>query len=114
MLDLRDLDAELDELRDQLEDGEKLNEVERDRLEALEALDAELDGMRRYANNIHPTLIEESEFEDYARQLAEDIGAIDNDAAWPARCIDWKQAADELRMDYTSVSFDGDDYLVRG
>ena len=33
--------------------------------------------------------------------------------AWPYRCIDWQQVADELRQDYTSVSFDGITYWVR-
>ena len=57
------------------------------------------------------TLIPEGEFEDYARELAEDLGAdTDN---WPGRCIDWEQAAHELAADYTSVSFKDEDYLYR-
>lgn len=60
------------------------------------------------------TLIRDSYFEDYAEQLAEDIGAINPKAAsWPLNCIDWEQAARELQMDYTSISFDGTDYWVR-
>lgn len=58
------------------------------------------------------TLIREDYFEDYARQFAEDIGAIPNDASWPCTCIDWERAARELAMDYTSVSFLGHDYYV--
>lgn len=58
-------------------------------------------------------LIRDSYFEDYARQLAEDIGAIDRGVGWPARCIDWEQAASELQQDYTSVDFDGVTYWVR-
>lgn len=58
-------------------------------------------------------LIRDSYFEDYARQLAEDIGAINRDARWPNDCIDWEKAADELRQDYTSVDFDGITYWVR-
>lgn len=71
------------------------------------------DDLERWANDYEPTLIPDGEFEDYARELAEDIGAIDRDAGWPLRCIDWKRAANELRMDYTSITFDGDDYLTR-
>lgn len=59
------------------------------------------------------TLIRDSYFKEYAMELAEDIGAINADAAWPVRCIDWDQAAKELRMDYTSVDFDGVTYWVR-
>lgn len=58
-------------------------------------------------------LIRDSHFEDYARELADDIGAVDNNASWPYTCIDWKQAAEELQQDYTSVEFDGVTYWVR-
>lgn len=37
---------------------------------------------------------------DFAQNLAEDIGAIDEDAAWPNNCIDWERAARELEGDY--------------
>jgi hypothetical protein len=59
------------------------------------------------------TLIRDSYFTEYARELTEDIGAIPNDAAWPLHCIDWEWAARELRMDYTPVEFDGVTYWVR-
>ena len=36
------------------------------------------------------TLISESYFEDYAQELAEDIGAISRDTQWPLNCIDWE------------------------
>src|ERR1017187_1145821 len=39
------------------------------------------------------SLIRDSYFKDYAQQLAEDIGAIPNDAKWPCNCIDWEEAA---------------------
>jgi len=58
-------------------------------------------------------LIRDSYFEDYARDLANDIGAINSDASWPNDCIDWERAARELQMDYTCVDFDGVDYWVR-
>jgi hypothetical protein len=59
------------------------------------------------------TLVRESHFEDYARQLAEEIGAISGDENWPCNCIDWERAARELRMDYSSVDFDGETYYFR-
>lgn len=59
------------------------------------------------------TLIRDSYFVKYAQELAEDIGAINTDAGWPNTCIDWERAAWELRMDYTSVEFDGVTYWVR-
>ena len=57
--------------------------------------------------------VRDSYFEEYARELADDIGAIDANASWPLSCIDWEQAARELRMDYTAVEFDGVTYWVR-
>lgn len=58
-------------------------------------------------------LIRESYFQDYAQQLADDIGAVNANATWPNNCIDWEQAARELVVDYTSVDFDGVAYFVR-
>jgi len=59
------------------------------------------------------TMVPEHNFQEYARQFAEDIGAIPDDAQWPCTCIDWEKAADELRQDYTSVTYQGQDYYVR-
>lgn len=58
------------------------------------------------------TLIRDSYFIEYAQELAEDIGAINSDAGWPTRCIDWKLAAEELQEDYFSVEFDGVTYWI--
>lgn len=57
--------------------------------------------------------IREDYFESYARDLAEDIGSIDKAATWPARCIDWEQAAHELSQDYTPIVIDGIDYYYQ-
>jgi len=59
------------------------------------------------------TLIRDSYFTDYARDLAEDIGMVDGTERWPFSCIDWEQAASELRADFTAVEFDGITYWVR-
>jgi hypothetical protein len=59
------------------------------------------------------TLIRDSYFKDYAMEMAEDIGMVPAEYNWPMSCIDWEQAARELRMDYTSVDFDGVTYWVR-
>ena len=58
-------------------------------------------------------LIRRSHFTEYCEQFAEDIGAIDRKAAWPLTHIDWESAARELMQDYTEVTFDGIEYLVR-
>jgi len=41
-----------------------------------------------------------SDDEDFAQEMAEQIGAIDKNATWPQNCIDWEYAAKELMYDY--------------
>lgn len=59
------------------------------------------------------TLVADSHFEDFARNEAEELGLIKEDAEWPYNHIDWDAAATSLKSDYTSVTFKGDTYLVR-
>lgn len=139
-LDTRDLakrKAELEYLRDALEDAKK----EREQLgasrgstqEEIDAADdvvqdaesefgeneaaelAELEELESQISewNSGETLIPECNFTEYAEQLAEDIGAIDHNASWPLNRIDWEAAADDLKADYTAVEYQGISYLVR-
>lgn len=39
--------------------------------------------------------------EDFAYEMAEQLGAIDKKAVWPMNCIDWEYAAKELMYDYS-------------
>ena len=59
------------------------------------------------------TLIKDDHFQAYAEELAEDCGMVSKDAKWPNDCIDWAKAAYHLKMDYSSVEFDGVTYWVR-
>lgn len=59
------------------------------------------------------TLIHEDYFEEYAEELAGDIGAINPTARWPLNHIDWESAAEELQQDYTAVEWDGHTYWTR-
>ena len=59
------------------------------------------------------TLIHDTYFEDYAKELAWEIGAISPDHTWPLNCIDWEQAARDLQMDYTYATFNGEIYWAR-
>ena len=76
---------------------------------------AELDEIEGYVSDWKhgETMIPEDSFEDYARELADDLGSIPKDAGWPCTCIDWKKAANELKYDYSTVTYQGTDYLVR-
>lgn len=113
IIDTRELQERLDELealRDDVDaSGEPWTDEDREELEKLEALRDEIGPEFPHGE----TMILASEFEDYAREFAEDIGAIDGEAKWPNYCIDWEYAARELRHDYSLVVWDGYEYLVR-
>lgn len=59
------------------------------------------------------TLINGDYFKKFAQEFAEDVGLIKSDSNWPYTCIDWEQAADELKQDYTGVEFAGETFYVR-
>lgn len=124
IIDSRDVIARMDYLRSfcEDEDGEILtpetapeDHANLEEIEEYAKLQALCDEAEDYAGDWKDgaTLIRDSYFEDYAREFAEEIGAIDREAAWPACHIDWEAAADSLKQDYTSVEFDGVTYWVR-
>lgn len=92
------------------EDVEALNSLFHE-LSALEALAAEGEFLADWQYGA--TLIRDSCFQEYAEELAEDIGAVDRDARWPLNHIDWEAAADELKQDYTAINFDGITYWAK-
>ena len=97
--------SNLESARDEM-DGD-----EREELRVLSDLADEASGSPdwRYGE----ILIRDSYFTEYAQQLAEDCGMVDDSNRWPGRCIDWEAAADELKMDYFSVDYDGVEYWIR-
>jgi len=97
---------------DYLESEENRTDEEETELKALQELAEEASGSPDWTHG--ETLIRDSYFEDYARELADDIGAVDKNAGWPNNCIDWEKAADELKADYMCVDFDGVEYWIRG
>ena len=118
VIDSRDIIARIAHLASRVDDPEEievwgeLNESEKGELAALRELAKEASACSEdWWHGV--TLINDDYFEDYARELARDIGAISDDAGWPATCIDWKKAADELKVDYTSVEYDGYTFWLR-
>lgn len=107
--ELEEWESAVESARETLDDATtEFGEDEQAELDELNELESEV-GEWQHGE----TMIPESDFEDYARQLAEDIGAIPDENRWPCTCIDWEQAAKELAMDYSLVSFQGTDYYVR-
>jgi hypothetical protein len=88
-----------------------LDDDDADELRALRELAKECANYSDWGHG--ETLIRDSYFVTYAQELADDIGAVNSEIGWPYSCIDWEKAAWELRMDYTSVEFDGITYWIR-
>ena len=82
-------------------------------LDELIELESDMGITLEEADRYNVYFIDEDYFEDYAKEFAHDIGAINDETTWPATHIDWSAAADELRYDYTDVEFQGNNYLFR-
>jgi len=126
IIDSRDVIARIEELQemrtawDDWQTGENTEENTPDPFGEEEAEElAALEKLAEQGESCAPdwehgeTLIRDSYFQEYAEQLADDIGAIDKSAGWPLTCIDWEQAAQELQSDYTAIDFDGVTYWTR-
>lgn len=121
VLDPRDIAGRLKYLereRDALESGEK--EDDEARQEALDefqyAHGDEIDSLQGVVDEgIDESLIHEDYFQEYAKELAVDIGAINYGQRnrWPYTCIDWEQAAEELKQDYSVIDIRGGTYYYR-
>lgn len=122
IIDSRDIIARIEELETCLQDhaedpsGGHWSDEDAAELAALQALakDAEHAPDWSYGE----TLIRRSYFVDYTAQLIDDCYEMPkemNSGQWPYRhmSIDYEAAARELEQDYTSVDFDGIEYLIR-
>lgn len=93
--------------------ADAFSDVEAEELEKLESLRDEIGNKGDLIDDSNGPFVMDADFADYARELAEDIGAIDRNAGWPLGCIDWDRAADALKMDYSTVDWEGDTYWYR-
>ena len=113
ILDTRDLEAAISELEDAIKE-ELHAEGDETALAVLKEFRQELvDNFGDSCLEYGVILIRDSHFEDYAQELAEDIGAIGKHLQWPLYHIDWTAAAASLKMDYSLVAFDGVEYWGR-
>jgi hypothetical protein len=100
-----------DWVKEEAEIGENLWQQEASEYLALTALADEAEG---YAPDWQygATLIRESYFVDYCRELVSDIGDMPREIPHYI-VIDWEATAGNIRVDYAEVDFDGVTYLVR-
>lgn len=80
-------------------------------LQALESLQDEASG---YAGDWRhgATLVRDSYWVEYVQDMLADIGDLPRDLPGYI-AIDWDKTADNIKVDYTSVDFDGVTYWVR-
>lgn len=109
IIDSREIIEAAQALRDEIEDDPR--ELDDDE-QALLDFDSD-EGPNIQDWPYGATMVRQDCFEGYAQQLAEDIGAIEDNAQWPYTCIDWERAARDLAMDYSPVRFLGHDYYAR-
>ena len=108
-LDSRDIAERLHEL----EADEDRDEDETDEMGRLRAIYDQVSSTFGKDTEYGVSLIPEDQFEDYARELAEDLGSINKDGEWPTTYIDWEAAAGALKMDYASITIEGKEYWGR-
>jgi DNA repair exonuclease SbcCD ATPase subunit len=107
--EIQDCKAQIEAAKKALTDWDDSSEGEE--LKALKALADQCEGYGDWEHGAQ--LVRDDYFEDFAREEAESLDLIKEDMRWPYACIDWKQAAEELQQDYTSVDWDGVTYWVR-
>lgn len=112
MINSSDVIARIEELLE----ARPLDTEDNAELNALMSLAEEGEGAADW--HYGETLIRDSYFQEYAENLADELGYLEQGAqgaqpTWPFTCIDWEKAADELQTDYFSVDFDGITYWIR-
>lgn len=118
IFDIRDKIARFEELEELADpDGTKGDADDNEEYRLLGNFLSEVKGNggdHQWRGDWYPVIfIADSDFEEYAQEFAEDIGAINRDATWPNNCIDWELAAQELQHDYSTVEYDGVTYWYR-
>ncbi len=115
-IDSRDIIERIEELTDLIEEEKTDEQEHRDITEEKEELEILLELAEEAS--ISPdwkygeTLIRETYFLEYCQELLADIGDLPKELPHSI-VIDWDQTAENLKVDYSTVDFDGVEYLIR-
>lgn len=102
--------SNLASILDHYENGTGLDENETEELYELLAFAADAAEVSDWEYG--ETFIHVNEFPNYARELVEECGYVPaNLPEWIV--IDWEETAENLRQDYTTYTFRGEEYLAR-
>lgn len=116
MIDSRDILERIKEIEEEIETltlttpGQPTDELDEE-LADLQEVVSQCESIPDWEFGI--VLINDAHFTEYAESLAYDLGLADEDESWPFNCIDWQAAAEELQVDYTNITFRGNDFWVR-
>lgn len=112
VIDSRDVIARIEELETDRElalaDGQDFDD--QDELDALIELREQCEDYGDWRHG--ETLVAWSYWEEYVRQMCEDIGDIPRNIP-DYIVIDWLATSDNIAQDYTEVTFDGESYYIR-
>jgi hypothetical protein len=117
VINSREIIERIEELGQQKEkweaDQDNLEFPEQDELDELQKL---ADQCKDCADwEYGETLIREDYFVEYCKDLVKDTGDIPSNLPWYIENhIDWDGVADELKVDYMEVDFNGNTYYIRG
>lgn len=100
--------TEISEAESAVESAEiDFGEAEAEELAELETLEDEISEWRH-----GETLVRDCDFVDYVEEMLKDCGDLPKDIPWYI-AIDWQKTADNIAMDYSIVTYQGQDYYVR-
>ena len=110
--EVADAESAVSDAQTNLDDANiQFGEDEQTELAELDELESEVGREWKHGEQLIP----EDYFENHARELADELGYMDNKAtsSWPFTCIDWEQAAEELKQDYSQADYQGTTYFFR-
>ena len=114
IIDTRDVIERISKLENLIDEAEPNDDIEaeREELDALIGLQNSADKSPDWPNG--EILISESYFPEYCQELCKDIGDLPRDLPWYIENhIDWDGVAEDIRIDYMEIDFDGVTYLIR-
>ena len=122
--DIYDKEEEIDDAKTELEDEDavdeqvalelKISELE-DELAAIKEEGESIMSLRDDCSDYSrgSNLISEGIFTEYCEEFAYDCGDISRDSSM-TMYVDWDRYAEDCKMDYTTITFEGTDFYVQG
>lgn len=115
-VEIDDPDTDAEDVQDSRETLAKLAELADELGQSNDAEDADsvADALEAVGDNMSVALIGENSFTDYCEEFVTDCGYLTSDTpSFLSNNINWDGVAEDLKVDYTEITFDGSDWLIR-